>query len=368
MRQIISLATIGLLLIIAPLSAHHVISAKFDPGKTSRLQGRITKIDWLNPHVHIFIDAKDAKGAATNWAVELESAVDLERSGWSETTVKIGDLMAVEGPIARNGTHQIWGDKVSSTADGKRLFTVNKPVPPDVQTGPTPRWPDGKPRLGPAPGQTGYWSFPSAVSLMETGVNVQADENGLLKNIGDASKVAPFQQWARDLYVLRQRNLLKDDPMFLNCIPPAGPRQFQNPYGIQFLENRERQRVFILMGGGNRNWRLIYLDGRRQIGQPQGDDDNPLFYGRSVAKWEGDVLVVDTKGFNERFWFSNGGLPHTDQLHLIERISRPNVGTLKYEVTIDDPGAYTRSWQSDWTLRWVPNEEPPEYFCQDNRP
>ncbi len=366
----IALGAVFILLMIIPLSAHHVISAKFDPAKTTRLQGTITKVDWANPHVHIFIDVKDAKGVSTNWAVELESVVDLVRSGWTDATVKPGDQLSVEGPVARNGTHQIWGNSVSQGAGGKKLFTVSeKPAAaPNRKSEPAPHWPDGQVRLGATPGQTGYWSNPTAVSLVETGVNVQLDSNGILKNIADAAKIAPLQQWAKDLYVFRQRNLLRDDPMFLNCLPPGGPRQFQTPYGIQFIENRDRQRVFVLMGGANRNWRLIYLDGRAQVGQKQGDDDNPLYYGRSVGKWEGDTLVVDTKGFNEKFWFSNGGLPHTQQLHLIERFSRPDFDTLKYEVTIDDPGAYTRTWSSGWTMQWVPNVDPPEYFCQDNRP
>ena len=93
-----------------------------------------------------------------------------------------------------------------------------------------------------------------------------------------------------------------------------------------------------------------------------------MYYGHAVGQWEGDTLVVDTKGFHDRFWFSNGGLPHTPQLHLIERFRRPDANTLQYEVTIDDPGAYTRTWSSSWTLQWVPGEELPVYFCQDNRP
>jgi hypothetical protein len=156
--------------------------------------------------------------------------------------------------------------------------------------------------------------------------------------------------------------------MFQSCLPPGGPRQFHNRYGFQILEQRDRQRIFVMMGGGNRNWRLIYTDGREQRGQRQGDDDNPLYFGRAVGHWEGDTLVMDTIGFNERFWFSNGGLPHTEKLHLVERISRPDFDTLKYEVTIDDTGAYTRSWSSSWTLNWIANEDMPEYFCQDNRP
>ena len=356
------------LLAVLPSSAHHVIAAKFDTAKSTHLQGTVTKVDWLNPHVHVFINVKDAKGALVNWAVELESVVDLERSGWNVSTVKPGDALTIDGAVTRDGSHQIWGNSVS--AGGKKIFAVTPAVPPVAKgkSEPTPHWPDGTPRLGPLQGQTGYWAFPSASSLVENGVNVQMDHNGLLKNVADAVKVAPFQQWALDLYIYRQRNNLKDDPMYLNCIPPGGPRQFQSPYGIQFLENRDRQRIFVVMGGANRNFHILFLDGRQQVGQRNGDDDNPLYYGRSVGKWEGETLVIDTKGFNEKFWFSNGGLPHSQQLHLIERFTRSDFDTLKYEVTVDDPGTYTRTWTSNWTMKWVPNQDPPEYFCQDNRP
>ena len=70
----------------------------------------------------------------------------------------------------------------------------------------------------------------------------------------------------------------------------------------------------------------------------------PGFLGHSVGHWEGDTLVIDTVGFNEKFWMTRFGLPHTDALHLVERISRPDYNTLKYEATIDDPKAYTRPW------------------------
>ena len=70
-------------------------------------------------------------------------------------------------------------------------------------------------------------------------------------------------------------------------------------------------------------------------------------------------------GFNERFWFSNGGLPHSESLKLTERISRPDYNTLKYDVTVDDAGAYTRPWTGGWTLQWVP-EDIGEYFCDDS--
>ena len=353
---------------LAPLAAHHVISAKFDSVKTLTLNGPITAIDWANPHAHLFINVTDRNGRIANWAIELESPVDLRRQGWTANTVSVGDVVTVEGIAARDGSNQAWSLSMVLARTGQRVFFPRPVAPPAATRKPTPLWPDSQPRLGAPPGETGYWAIPSATTLVERGVTVEADANGLLTTVADAPRVAPFQAWARDLYVYRQRAFLKDDPMFLNCLPPGGPRQFQHRLGVQFLEQRDRQRVFVMMGGGNRNWRLIYTDAREQKGQVRGDDDNPLYFGRAVGRWEGDALVVDTKGFNERFWFSNGGLPHTQQLHLVERFSRPDFDTLRYDVTIDDPGAYTRSWAAGWTLRWVPGEDMPEYFCQDNRP
>src|SRR4030095_3512623 len=352
-------------LLMLPLSAHHEITAKFDPAKTTRLQGIVTLVDWANPHVHIFMNVGTGNNIM-NWAIELESVIDLQRAGYKRDTLKPGDSISVEGILARDGSRQVWGNTV--TAAGKRVFNVPEDAPSRAAAGPTPRWPDGKPRLGPTTGTTGYWARPSMTILAETGTNIKANKNGLLANIADVDKIAPFQRWARDLFELRQKNRLADDPQYLYCLPPGGPRQFQEAYGVQFIEDKEHQRIFVFVGSVDRNWRLIYLDGRQQVGQVRGDSDNPLYYGRAVGKWDGDALVVDTKGFNEKFWFSNGGLPHTDKLHLVEKFTRTDANTLKYEVTIDDPGAYTRTWTSGWNLQWIPGEELPAYFCQDNRP
>ncbi|MES2603789.1 MAG: DUF6152 family protein [Pseudomonadota bacterium] len=359
-------------LLLLPASAafaHHPITAKFDEAKQLTLTGRVTDVDWSNPHVHVFINVADSNGAEVNWAIELASTIELGLGGWNPTSIKIGDRLTVAGPAAINGSHQVWGSSVTS-ADGKTLFAVKDDALSSLAgkgTAATPRWPNNQPRLGPAPGTTGYWAVPSKTSLIEDGVTVAMDAHGILNNIADASKVAPFQDWARDLYALRQGNKLKDDPMFLNCIPPTGPRQFQQHFGLQFVEERERGRIFILHAAGNGNWRLLYTDGRTQIGQVSGNDDNPLFFGRSLAKWEGDTLVVNNSGFNESFWFSNGGLPHTRQLQLTERFTRRDLNTLHYEVTVNDVGAYTRPWTSSWDLKWVPDQELPEYYCQDNR-
>ncbi len=362
------------MLTVTPLVAHHAVSAKFDPAKPSTLSGLVTAVDWRNPHAHVLMKVR-AGQRDIHWAVEMESPVDLERSGWNRDSLKPGDAVTVQGILARDGSRQIWGSSVVLTSTRRRVLAVSpealaalRPMPPARPGPPTPRWPDGQPRLGPPPGETGYWARPSSTMLLQSGANVAVDANGLLKNIADVDKVAPFQRWARDLFEYRQRNFLKDDPMFLLCLPPGALRQFQMPYGNQFVEDKTFGRIFVMAGGGNHDWHFIYTDGRSQRGQLRGNDDNPLYYGHASGRWEGDTLVVDSKGFNEKFWFSNGGLPHTEQLHLIERFTRTDMNTLKYEVTIDDPGAYTRSWSAGWTLRWVAGEELPTSYCQDNRP
>src|SRR5215813_15636806 len=94
-------------------------------------------------------------------------------------------------------------------------------------------------------------------------------------------------------------------------------------------------------------WRVVYMDGRPH---PPADLLDAGFLGHSIGHWEGDTLVVDTVGFNEKFWMTRSGLPHTEALHLTERISRPDFNTLKYEVTVDDPRTYTKPWSGGHTI------------------
>ena len=108
------------------------------------------------------------------------------------------------------------------------------------------------------------------------------------------------------------------------CKPSGGPRQFITPYGFEILELPEIKRVYVWDIGGPHSFRVIYTDGR-----PHPKDLEPTYYGHSVGRWEGDTLVVDAVGFSEKFWFSRDGLPHTDQLHLTERITRTNMNTLR---------------------------------------
>jgi hypothetical protein len=354
----------GVVVAALPLSAHHELRAEFDEQKPVELRGIVTRFEWNNPHAFLYVDVRDASGEIANWVVEWASPLELRRAGWTRDALKVGDSVTVEGWLARDGSKLASGRTVV-LASGKRLEQAPETEAASTrgQVKPTPRWPDGHPRLGVVPGEKGYWSSPSAASLVETtSGNIRMDSNGLLANLDDAGKVAPFQPWAKGLYEYRQRTLLKDDPM-LSCLPPGGPRMFQVAHGVQFLDQPERKRIFVMSGGGNRNWRLIQLDGRAL---PQSEDVTPTYFGYSSGRWDSDTLVVESDAFVERFWFSNGGLPHTEALRLTERFSRPDFNTLRYEVRVDDPGTYTRPWSSAWTLRWVADRDIQEYFCQDD--
>jgi hypothetical protein len=127
------------------------------------------------------------------------------------------------------------------------------------------------------------------------------------------------------------------------------------------VEFPDLQRTVIFDIGGPYSFRIIYMDGR-----PHPNALEPTYAGHSVGQWEGDTLVVDTVGFNEGSWIEAEGFPHTDQLHLIERFSRTNFNTLKYKVTVDDPGAYTMVWTGGFNLRWNGGAELFEYVCQEN--
>lgn len=369
--RILMAGALGLALILggSVAQAHHEIAAKFDTSKSTTLTGVVTNVDWRNPHVHVFMNVT-ANRQTLNWAVELESPSLLEMDGWTNTTLRAGDKVTVKGPRARDNSRQVWGGSDFRFVNtGLPVFPEKAKLPRNSSVSrPAPLWPDGHPALGALPGTSdGFWSDPSKTALVEDGVDVKMSEFGLLANLADAAKVAPMQPWALGVYQSRQSRQLRDDPMYVNCKPPGGSRMYQSRLGVQFIEDIQRKRIFVLMGSGNHNFRIIYLDGRKQVGLQGGDDDNPLYFGRSVGKWEGKTLVVDTVDFNEDFWMTNGGLPHTDQLHLIERFTRTDFDTLKYEVQVDDLGAYTRKWTAGWTLKWDGGGTLPSHFCQNNR-
>jgi hypothetical protein len=224
-------------------------------------------------------------------------------------------------------------------------------------TAPSPRWPDGTINLGAAPGTTGLWE--GAEPLATNPKNYESVAGRPRPGLVDLT-VIPLQPWGQALLDARHARSLADEP-YARCKPSPAARSFGTAYGIEVMNIPGTDRIYLFQTGGAHSYRVIYIDGRSHPATVE-----PSAFGHSIGWWDGDTLVIDTIGIDESAWLERWALPHTDRLHTIERVTRLDLNTLKYELTVDDPGAYTAPWTSGYTLRWTPNVETFEYVCQQN--
>jgi hypothetical protein len=148
-----------------------------------------------------------------------------------------------------------------------------------------------------------------------------------------------------------------NDPVFRNCSPPGFPRIFLHPFPMQIVQ-APGEVIMLFEWDSVRH--QIFTDGR-----PHDAALGPSWMGDSIGHWEGDALVVDTVNFNDKTWLDRMGHPHSDALHVVERIRRMNHNHLVDDMTIEDSKAYTKPWsaQLDFLLRptWTLGEQ----FCED---
>ena len=228
---------------------------------------------------------------------------------------------------------------------------------PAAPAGAAPRWPDGTINLGAAAGQTGMWDGGEPLSTIPSNY----EQPGGRPRPGRVHlDQIPIQPWAKRLLDERHARFLADEP-YTRCKPSPAARAFQTAYGVELLNLPGTGRIYLLQTGGAHSFRVIYTDGRSH---PPAVE--PSYFGHSIGWWDGDTLVIDTVGFNETAWLERWGMPHTSRLRTVERVTRTDFNTLNYEITVDDPGAYTAPWTSGYIKRWNPGIEPFEYVCQEN--
>lgn len=164
--------------------------------------------------------------------------------------------------------------------------------------------------------------------------------------------------WVDDVMAERAANHFVDNPQTY-CLPGSPPVPGGSSFFVKFVQRPE---LLVLLFEGDPGVRQIFLDGRRH---PDLESYDPTWMGHSIGRWEGDTLVVDTVGFNDRGWIGN--YPRTEALHTTERYTRTDYGSLEVEFTVEDPGVFTAPWVQNMTWDLAPQEELFETVCEHNR-
>ena len=211
--------------------------------------------------------------------------------------------------------------------------------------------PATKPNLA-APAPKAADGHPDLTGLWQLGIEI-----GYAANITADLAASDIQPWAAALSRTRLEDFGKDDPEITGCLP-GGPRHITRG-GLTKIIQTPSLVIFLFE---DLSYRQIFLDGRALPRDP-----NPTWMGYSVGRWEGDTLVVDTAGFNDRTWLDFAGHPHSEGLHMTERFHRRDVGHMDLQVTLSDPAVYARPLTLSAGGTLSVNNELIEYVCENEK-
>jgi hypothetical protein len=219
---------------------------------------------------------------------------------------------------------------------------------------PTPRTADGRPDLsgiwdkGQLPGEAPPPGVFAGAAPSRAFRDLQAAVPGGL----------PLQPWAAKLKATRFAQNSKDHPD-AHCLPLHPVQLHLHPQPRQMIQTRG---LVVILYEANDGRRLIHTDGRKL----PSDDVQPWWYGYSVGHWEGDTLVVESRGFKDEGWIDENGTPGSDEAKVTERFNRLNVGTLEIGVTVDDPKTLTKPFRFTVQQRLMPDTDLIEFVCGEN--
>lgn len=179
----------------------------------------------------------------------------------------------------------------------------------------------------------------------------------LLNLAANLTEDPPLQPWARKVVDERIATNGRDHPG-ARCLPSGIPEKENIPEGLKVVQTPE---AIIFLYESRTIYRQMFTDGR-----PFPKDPLPTWMGYSIGWWEGDTFVAETRYQNGKTWLDMRGLPATEALRVVERFTRPNIGRIDIDVTIDDPKAYTKPWSGKLAWRYVPDAQPNEYICEEN--
>ena len=215
-----------------------------------------------------------------------------------------------------------------------------------------PLGPDGKPNLS-APAPRTPYGKPDLSGIYQPNMRYFRD---LAADIGIEN--VPMTPQARKIHAARVTGLLGYEEPDAHCLPQGVPKINMAPVPFKIVQT---EKLVVLVYEAFNLWRQVFLDSREF-----GDDMNPTWLGYSKGRWDGDELVVETRGINGRQWLDHGGLPTSDKLTVTERFRRPTAGQLEIVLTINDPTYYTKPWTVTTNARLLLNTELFEFICNEN--
>jgi len=229
---------------------------------------------------------------------------------------------------------------------------------------PAPRAADGKPDL------SGVWTTdstpPDEMTRLFPGLDalaVPGDDPRFLHKyfmnvfVDIKPEDTPLTPLGAKIFLPRAKTMSSDVPTS-HCLPAGIPMGDLLPAPRRFIQ---LPGLLVVLYDGINPQRMIYMDGRKHVSDPL-----PTWMGYSVGTWEGDTLVVDSRGFNDRTWLDAFGHPRTESMHIVERIRRRDFGHIEVQMTFDDPAAYTKPFSIRFTQTLRPNMDIIEGVCAEN--
>lgn len=322
-----ALVVIWGLLISATANGHHS-SSTYNLDQQVTIEGTVTRVQWVNPHVFIYLDQSTDAGQSRSWAVEGVNPAGLRKVGWSRDTLKIGDFITVTGNPSKNMTSPgIYPQSIFHR--GTKLFDEQE-----------------------------FFAGAFSIQEAETGATSLA---GVWKNTLNPAVIIPRQlemefQPGVGLHEVTQAGIealaqfdeLTMNPA-LNCVEVTAPLVMHFGDSKEILVAEESIRIISEYDGGER---VIHMDVDSHDGAVYSNQ------GHSIGTWQGDMLVIDTTHFAENNFGNGFGLPSSSQKHLVERLTMSDDGkTLNYQFTLTDPVflASPMSLESQWA--YLPDAE-----------
>ena len=330
--------------------AHHG-GALYDSTQTVTVRGPVTNFHFVFPHTLVYIAVADENGDTVEWSGELTTPNRLARGisaggptsiRWTANSLLPGDAIELTGNPARNGAPSM---RIRGLLDSNGHALI------------------GGEAVSIESGSLSQEPLPSGQGADLRGVWIRRYEHGW-ENYAFSEALPPMTPWAQarfresrpvfgpDAVAVVETN----DPTY-QCLPPGVPRIYAHPTAFEIFQSADRVMIVYEF---HQRFRHIYTDGRdHRAGRPV------TWMGESVGHWDGDTLVVESVNFNDKTWIDRRGVPHSDQIHVMERFRRNGDGQLIVEITVEDPVAFTEPWTARRVFDSV-NWRLEENVCMEN--